>query len=157
MIARFKPKSISWHPLCRFVTKEAIARRLKVPVKHIYRVRLWFRVILVVGKGISRFVSYADLPPILGVDLPQGRDYDYWRRRWSEKYAPDFWIEFYQQHFQQATSMGQLFAWGKLVGSIKHLLIPEGLETLRSLYRQKKDLFQTGKHHRVTETISFSK
>jgi hypothetical protein len=138
MIASFKPKSIGWHPLCRFVTKNAIARLLKVPVKHIYHVRLWFRVILVVGKGISRFVSYADLPPILGVDVPQGRDYFYWQRRWPGKYAPDFWSEFYADRFQQATSMDRLFAWAKLVGLIKYLLTPEGLESLRSLYRQKK-------------------
>lgn len=141
MITSFKLKSIGWHPLCRFVTKDGVARLLKVPVKHIYHVRLWFRVILVVGKGISRFVSYADLPPILGVDLPQGRDYIYWRRRWPGKYAPDFWAQFYADRFQQATSMDRLFSWAKLVASIKYLLTPEGWESLRSLYQQKKDLF----------------
>ncbi len=44
------------HPLARFVTAEAIALLLKVDMNQIKVIRCWARVVLVVGKGFSRFV-----------------------------------------------------------------------------------------------------
>lgn len=75
MLATLKPRSLPLHRLTRFVTKEAIARLLKTHPDQIWEVRRWAYVLLVVGKGISRFVSYADLPPIPNVAPPEGRDF----------------------------------------------------------------------------------
>jgi hypothetical protein len=71
---------------------------------------------------VSRFVSYADLPPILGVESPAGLDFAFWKRRLArkkEQYAPYFWVDFYADKFHQAVSVHELFEWGKLVGVIK--------------------------------------
>lgn len=64
MVSNFEPQSTPWHRLTRFVSKKAIATLLKVKPEDITEIRRWALVIQVVGKGFSRFVSYADLPPI---------------------------------------------------------------------------------------------
>lgn len=97
MISTLPPQSKSIHPLARFVTKEAIALILNVPVEKIREVRCWARVILVVGQGLSRFVSYADLPPVVGVEEPTTQDFAAWRKRWQKlkiNQAPDIWATF---------------------------------------------------------------
>jgi hypothetical protein len=90
------------HPLARFVTTEAIALLLKVDVSQIKAIRCWARVVLVVGKGFSRFVSYVDLPPIIAVQVPNTADVVRWRKRWQKntRQAPQFWLEFYKQKFE---------------------------------------------------------
>ena len=78
----------------------------------------------VVGKDISTFVSYADLPPILEATPPTKRDFVQWRKRWrkNNQQAPKFWVDFYKQKFKQAASVAQLYAWGKILGVIKFAL-----------------------------------
>ena len=141
MVANFSPKSTPVHPLSRFATKEAIARLLKIKVEQIYRIERWRHILYVHAQGMSRFVSYADLPPILGVESPKGVDFGYWKRRMASKKqrnAPDFWVDFYAEKFHQAVSVPELFDWGKLVGLIKFMLPQISVESLRNVYAQEK-------------------
>jgi hypothetical protein len=108
------------HPQMRFVSTEAIALCLSCTNSEIYRVDCWRYVAHVVGKGISTFVSYADLPPILGVVAPVATDARLWRKRWRQHrhLAPRFWVEFYAQKFQAVTDLEELAAWDELVAYI---------------------------------------
>ena len=66
------------------------------------------------------FVSYADLPPIVGVALPNHRDVRAWRKRWK-KYdhtAPLFWHNFYADKLRQVTTMAELQAWEEVLSYI---------------------------------------
>jgi hypothetical protein len=76
------------HPLARFVTKEAIALCLNLRSEQIYKIDCWRYVIHVVGKGVSAFVSYADLPPIIGVEAPTNKDFWRWRKRFAKHNRP---------------------------------------------------------------------
>ena len=95
------------NPLVRFVTEEAIALLLKVDITQIRDIRCWARVVLVVGVKFSRFVSYADLPPIIAAEAPNTADIIRWRKRWNKNthQAPQFWLEFYKQKFEQALNV----------------------------------------------------
>jgi len=124
------------HPLARFVTVEAISLLLKLKPKEIYRIDCWRHVIHVVGKGVSTFVSYADIPPILGADPPNPEDFSCWRKRWRKnKYkAPKFWAEFYQHKFKLSPSLSEMYKWGELVGTIKFALSEATVQSLRNVY-----------------------
>ena len=129
------------HPLARFVTKEAIALLLKIEIARIKEIRCWPNVILVVGEGLSKFVSYADLPPIVGVEPPTNQDFACWRKRWKKlktKQAPNFWVKFYGQKFGQSSSITELYKWGKLVGLVKPALTEKAVQALRSIYAEEK-------------------
>lgn len=136
MIAKQK----TLHPLARFVTKEAIALLLNLKLEDIYKIDCWRYVIHVVGKGVSTFVSYADLPPIVEAEPPTNRDFLCWRKRWEKhnRQAPKFWVDFYKQKFKQAVSVTQLYNWGKVVGVIKLVLSPAVLPELRTVYREQR-------------------
>ncbi len=141
MIPTPQPEATPVHRLARFVTKEAIALLLKIEVHQIKDIRCWPNVILVVAEGLSKFVSYADLPPILAVDPPTNQDFVCWRKRWKklkEKQAPTFWVKFYARKFSQSLSIAELFNWGKLVGAIKFALSQKDVEALRSIYAEEK-------------------
>ncbi|MDZ7961043.1 MAG: hypothetical protein RMY34_24710 [Aulosira sp. DedQUE10] len=110
-----QPKEIFTHPLARFVSEEAIALLLKIQISEIKEIRCWPNVILVIGKHLVRFVSYADLPPIIEAETPTNQDFIIWRKRWHKQkihQAPNFWQKFYSQKFRQATNSAQLYAWG---------------------------------------------
>ena len=47
----------------------------------IYVVECWRYIVYVHAKGVSKFVSYADFPPIVGVTPPSKVDIIKWRRR----------------------------------------------------------------------------
>lgn len=128
------------HPLGRFVSVEAISLLLKLKPQEIYRIDCWRHVIHVVGKGVSTFVSYADLPPILGVETPKAEDINFWRKRWRKnKYkAPQFWAEFYQQKFKLALSLSEIYKWGELVGVIKFALSETTIHLLRGVYSEER-------------------
>ncbi|WP_293154881.1 MULTISPECIES: hypothetical protein [unclassified Microcoleus] len=145
MLASFRPKSTPRHRLSRFVTKEAIARLLKIAVEQIYRFECWAHILYVHAQGMSRFVSYADFPPVVGVESPSGLDFGYWKRRMAslkERYAPDFWVDFYAERFREAVSVAELLEWGELVGVVKLMLGAIGLESLRKVYAQEKSLLE---------------
>lgn len=113
------------HPLARFVTRDAIALHLNLNPEQIYKIDCWNYVVHVVGKGTSIFVSYADLPPILGVEPPTLKDILKWRKRWR-KYgnkAPQFWVEFYANKLRTAATAQELQNWYKLINSI-HFAFP---------------------------------
>ncbi|PSB26357.1 hypothetical protein C7B69_11735 [filamentous cyanobacterium Phorm 46] len=145
MLASFRPKSTPRHRLSRFVTKEAIARLLKIKIEQIYRFECWAHILYVHAKGMSRFVSYADFPPVVGVESPSGLDFGYWKRRMAsqkQRHAPDFWVDFYAEKFHKAVSVAELFEWGKMVGLIKLMLSRIALESLRKVYAQEKSLLE---------------
>ncbi len=108
------------HPQIRFISHESIAMYLSRETTEIYRIDCWRYVAHVVGKGLSTFVSYADLPPILGVVPPIATDARLWRKRWRQHghLAPRFWVEFYTQKFQSVTDLEELAAWDELVAYI---------------------------------------
>lgn len=94
----------------------------------------------VVGRGVSTFISYADLPPILEVEPPTNTDFVCWRKRWKKnnKQAPEFWVEFYLQKFLQALSVAELYTWGQLVRVIKFALSQAAVQGLRSVFLEAK-------------------
>jgi len=141
MIPKQNPEAKQINPLARFVTKEAVAKVLKVKPEQIREIRLWPYIIHVVGVGISRFVSYADMPPILGVEPPTLQDCMRWRKRWrsTQHRAPIFWVEFYEGKFRQSRSVEELYNWGKLVGKIKQGLSGLQVELLRHIYGVVKE------------------
>ncbi|TAE98064.1 MAG: hypothetical protein EAZ78_24830 [Oscillatoriales cyanobacterium] len=145
MLTKFSRKSTPRNRLSRFVTKEAIARLLKIKVEQIYRFECWAHILYVHAQGMSRFVSYADFPPVVGEEAPSGVDFGYWKRRMAslkERYAPDFWVDFYGDKFREAVSVAELLEWGELVGVIKLMLSAIGLESLRKVYAQEKYLLE---------------
>ncbi len=128
------------HPLARFVTVEAIALLLKLKPEDIYRIDCWRHIIHVVGKGVSTFVSYADIPPILGVKPPTSEDLICWRKRWRNNKckAPKFWAEFYKQKFKLAPSLPEMHKWGELVSVIKFALPEATVQLLRNVYTEER-------------------
>lgn len=144
MIPKQNSEAKQINPLSRFVTKEAVAKVLKVKPEQIRDIRCWAYVIHVVGVGISRFVSYADMPPILGVEPPTLQDCIRWRKRWrsSQHQAPIFWVDFYEGKFRQSRSVEELYNWGKLVGKIKQGLLASQVEGLRNIYCVMKECIQ---------------
>ena len=142
MIAIIKQESKDIHPLARFVTVEAVALLLRIEANSIKEIRLWGHMILVVANNLSRFVSYADFPPILGVNPPQTKDFTIWRKRWrtlKTNFAPDFWLLFYSHKFGYSNSLAELRTWGELIASFKFALSQTGLQTLRILYAEERD------------------
>jgi len=139
MIAIKSAKSKSINPLARFVTPEAIALLLKINVSDIKEIRCWAHVILVVAKHLTRFVSYADLPPIVGVEPPTNKDFLTWRKRWQKTktyQAPSFWVQFYAAKLRQSGSFNQLYTWGRLLSLITFALSITSLEALRKVFRE---------------------
>ncbi|MBD0346745.1 MAG: hypothetical protein ICV63_18350 [Coleofasciculus sp. Co-bin14] len=140
MLSTPHPEARAIHRLARFVTKEALALLLNLKPHEIYRIDCWRHVIHVVGKGVSTFVSYADIPPILDVEPPAQEDFACWRKRWKKnKYkAPKFWEEFYKQKFKLALSLPEMYKWGELVSAIKFALSEAAVQLLRSVYQQER-------------------
>lgn len=146
MVAEIRQEAIVPHCQFRFVTIEAVARLLNVHPEQLKEIRCWANVMLVIGQNISKFVSYADLPPILGVEPPAAKDILRWRKRWHKTKthkAPAFWVQFYAQKFQQATSLTELQNWRQLVRSIQFGLDIASLQSLQNLYSDRISLLQT--------------
>ena len=144
MISSAQPESRAVHHLIRFVTKEAVGLLVNLNPDEIYRIDCWRYFIHVVGKGVSTFVSYADLPPILGVEPPTPKDFLTWRKRWkkTENKAPKFWAQFYAQKFRTVPTLLEMYSWGELVGVIKSVLSEAAVEWLRSVYVQEKQAME---------------
>lgn len=131
-------KSPVLHPLARFVTEETVALMFKISTDEIYRIECCRYMVYVHAKGISRFVSYADFPPVLEATPPQLQDFSRWYKRWKGKTAPDFWTQFYGYQFKNARSTDRQLAWGKLVAVVKSLLSATALQKLRDAYAYEK-------------------
>ncbi|HLO87716.1 MAG TPA: hypothetical protein VK203_22295 [Nostocaceae cyanobacterium] len=137
-------KSSHLHQLARFVTEEAVCLMYKIKLEDIYSVECWRYVVYVHAKGLSKFISYADFPPIVGVAPPTPLDCIKWRKRWRKshdfdhrKQAPTWWAEFYTSELLRATSEAVLSSWGELVNLIKFAFSEETLQQLRSSYHQE--------------------
>lgn len=139
MISSSQPGAKAVHHLARFVTREAIALLLHLKPEQIYRIDCWKFVIHVVGQGVSIFVSYADLPPIVGVEPPSSKDFLSWRKRWkkNQNQAPAFWVEFYAQKFKTVPTLLEMKNWGRLVGVIKLVLPEVAGQWRRSIFQEK--------------------
>ncbi|MFB2976384.1 hypothetical protein [Microseira sp. BLCC-F43] len=145
ILSTSQPNSKPVHRLARFVTKATAALLFNLKPEQIKRVECWRYVVYVNGEGVSQFVSYADFPPIVGVEAPTDLDFVYWRRRWKKtqnpekrKQAPDFWAHFYANKFHNALSVGELLNWGKIVNLVKAVFAETTLHQLREVYRQEK-------------------
>jgi len=140
MISTLQPEAKAVHPLSRFVTVQAIALLLDLTPEQIYRIDCWRYVIHVVGKGVSTFVSYADMPPILGVEQPKPEDINCWRKRWRKNKfkAPKFWTEFYQQQFKLAPSLIEIDRWSELVNAIAFALPEVAVQSLQRVERPQR-------------------
>ena len=144
MVSRLRRNSNPLHRLARFVSKQAAAIMFNLAVDEIYSVERWANIVYVHGLGVSRFVSYADFPPRLGVAPPTDKDFALWRRRWKiqrqqqQRQAPPFWVKFFAHHFHQSPSIEILHNWGRLIGEIKFAFGEDTLQKLRESYRQKQ-------------------
>ncbi len=137
-------KSTVAHPLGRFVTRDALAFHLGIKSDNIYKISCWRYVIHVVGKGKSRFVSYADMPPILGVEPPIKADFAKWKKRIKtrkQKYVPKFWAQFYVKKFEDSNSIQTLLKWENLVKQCKSLISLEGVKKIDNALAQEKSRF----------------
>jgi hypothetical protein len=135
-------KSPVLHPLARFVTEGTVALLFNISTDDIYRIECCRYMVYVHAKGISRFVSYADFPPIVGVELPKIQDFGRWYKRWKGKLAPLFWTKFYTHKFKEAVSVDSLHEWGLLVAKLKSVISASGLQQLRDVYAAEKDLME---------------
>lgn len=143
MITLEPTKSNYINPLFKFVTKEAVALLLKIPVEQIKKIRCWPHVILVISEHLVRFVSYADLPPILAVEPPTNKDILTWRRRWRKQKtykAPNFWQKFYTQKLRLSADRSSLQAWWGLINKIKFALSHDAVQKLRIVFQETYDL-----------------
>lgn len=133
--------STSAHPLSRFVTREALALHLGVKPDNIYKISCWRYVIHVVAKGKSRFVSYADMPPIVGVAPPEAADFVKWQKRIKarkQNYVPLFWAQFYVKKIKEARSIQTLLNWENLVKQFRSLISLEGVKKIDQALAEKK-------------------
>ncbi|XZO01502.1 MAG: hypothetical protein ACM65L_23925 [Microcoleus sp.] len=135
-------KSPILHPLARFVTEETVALLFNISVDDIYRIECCRYMVYVHGKHISRFVSYADFPPIVEVNEPALQDFGRWYKRWKSQLAPLFWTKFYTHQFKEAVSVDSLLEWGLLVAKVKSAISGAGLQQLRDVYAAEKDLME---------------
>ncbi|MCX7593316.1 MAG: hypothetical protein N2235_06080 [Fischerella sp.] len=131
-------KSPIIHTLARFVTEEAVCLMFNIKLEDIYVVECWRYIVYVHAKGVSKFVSYADFPPIVGVKPPTPAEMLKWRKRWRKqsnavcrKQAPKWWAEFFADEFWQAFSESALRSWGELVELIKFAFNEETLQALQ--------------------------
>jgi hypothetical protein len=143
MLPKFIYESGVLPELSRFVTADAIALHLKVKVEQIREIRFWRYVLLVVAEGLTTFVSYADIPPILEVAPPKGKDMVAWRKRWKQNghKAPEFWVGFYALMFRRSRTIEEMYRWKALVTTIKFGLSNTCLQRLASFYAAEKYAF----------------
>ncbi|MEG4417364.1 hypothetical protein QUA70_01985 [Microcoleus sp. LAD1_D5] len=140
--SRIIHKSPILHPLARFVTEETVALLFNIAADDIYRIECCRYMVYVHAKGISRFVSYADFPPILEVKPIALQDFGRWYKRWKSKLAPAFWTKFYTHKFKKAVSVDSLLEWGLLVATVKSVISGAALQQLRDVYAQEKHLME---------------
>lgn len=154
MLTREKPPVISElkinrrgliiHPLERFVRQETVGLMFGLAAKEIYRVDCWRYVVYVHGKGVSRFVSYADFPPTEAGDRLEIRDFKRWERRWYNRSkvrkAPNFWVEYYCHQLRRATSIEELEAWWETISQFETQWTGEARQELQACYRSAQSM-----------------
>lgn len=133
-------KSPILHPLARFVTEEAAALLFNISIEEIYKITCLRYVVHVHGKRVSRFVSYADFPPIVNLTLPTPLDFYFWHKRWKKKPAQEFWKKFYIDQFERAVCAAELLEWSNLVAKVKTLFTNSVIETLTEVATKQQKL-----------------
>ena len=145
------------HPLIRFVTEETVAFLFAIDIEQIYRIECWQHIVYVHAEGISRFVSYADFPPVLAVEKPGKRDFVYWRRRWVKKWkktiAPEFWVKFYTNKFIEAESIEQVTEWRNLIGSFNFCFEETNIQRLRENYLYQVFLKSNSSENKIETSV----
>ena len=131
-------KSSVLHPLARFVTEETLTILFNISPNEIYRIECYRHVAYLHAKTISRFINYADFPPLLGLELPTNSDFSMWHKRWKRNIAPQFWTTFYTHQLTNAYSIAHLQEWGYFIGKIKSEFCPQALQQLRDIYALQK-------------------
>lgn len=144
--SKINHKSSVLHPLVRFVTEETVALLFNLNLDEIYRIDCWQYVVYIHGKGVSKFVSYADFPPKLDVEAPTPQDFVRWRKRWRKRWktqqAPEFWTKYYQHQFKHSATESHLLAWGQLVAVVQSVFSIPAVEQLRDAYKQEKSFWE---------------
>jgi hypothetical protein len=149
MLTREKPPVISelkishrariLHPFERFVREETVTLMFDLPNEEIYRIDCWRYVVYVHGKGISRFVSYADFPPTEGEKGMEARDFKRWERSWYKRSkvrkAPSFWVKYYCHQMQQADSIEDLERWWETIARFERQWTEKGRRELQTCYQ----------------------
>jgi hypothetical protein len=127
------------HPFERFVAAETVTLMFGVSAEEIYRIDCWRYVVYVHGKGISRFVSYADFPPTVRVDRLEMRDFKRWERRWYNlskiRKAPNFWVKYYCDQLQKANSIEQLEGWKETIDRFETQWTEKARQELQACYQ----------------------
>ncbi len=138
------------HPLARFITEEAVALKFNLKIEDIHRIELWDRLVYVYAGKLSRFVSYADFPPIVTEKKPTEFPVAYWSERLRKLHKQDqskklvlltWWTRFYQERFSECANPRQLKQWGEVVAILKPSLPDPIIETLREFYRSIQSHF----------------
>ena len=129
------------HPQRIFASYKAIALLLNIKVEDIRDVRFNRCVMHVIAKGISTFVSYADMPPIINATQPTHRDRRIWWKRWKNNLlmAPKFWQEFYTAKMSEAKDQDELIAWYLLILKVGFALTKAAKTVLNDLFIQMSD------------------
>ncbi len=126
------------HPLARFVSEDAIAIMFNIPVAEIERIECYRYMVYVHARHVSRFVSYADFPPMVNVPSPNLYDgwrwRKRWRRRWHRSTAPAWWQDFYLTNMSYSQTEDDLRAWGNLITDIEEFLSAETRKKLGDIY-----------------------
>jgi hypothetical protein len=139
-------QSESRHRLARFVTKETVALMFELKLEDIYRIECWRNIVYVHGRGVSRFVSYADFPPNLDAEFPTELDWKkwekYWYRRSKSKQVPVFWLKFYSDRLKNASTTKMLKTWGELLAAIAPKLSKSNVQQLRDIYKIRRDVLK---------------
>lgn len=142
--AKIRHKFRKAHTLLRFVTAETVAFLFNIQVEQIYRIECWQHVVYVHAEGVSRFVSYADFPPVIDTQKPDEKEFTRWRKRWyktsKSEIAPEFWVKFYTQKFIEARSQYELRQWGELIAVLKFLFEEVNIQRLREDYSYQRFL-----------------
>lgn len=135
-------KSSVINPRSRFVTEETVALLFNISTNQIYRIECCHYMVYIHAQSISRFISYADFPPISGVKPPASQDFVGWYKRWKSRQAPEFWTTFYTYNFKKTVSVDSLLEWGKLLNRVKSVISQAALQQLRDVYAKEKQLMK---------------
>lgn len=124
--SKINHKSPILHPMAGFVTEEAVALMFGISIDQIERIDCYCYMVYVHAANISRFVSYADFPPLQTVDTVDSYTFYRWRKRWrkcrNSRFAPDWWQQYYIDRMQQSFSDRDLIKWRKVIILIRSAL-----------------------------------
>lgn len=134
------------HPLARFVSGDAIAIMFNIPVAEIERIECYHYMVYVHARHVSRFVSYADFPPMVNVQSPNLYDGWRWRRRWRRRWhrstAPAWWQDFYIKNICDSQTSDDLRNWRDLVTELGEFLSVETRIKIRDIYGEYEGKLQ---------------